>query len=166
MAPTPEITGRSLSPWPPKMAVCVGTVVIHEQRILFVRQAEGQSLAGMWSIPWGLVDEGETPEAAAVRETREESGITAAIDGLLGIQNLPSPGWLGIIFACHAVTGEPSPDGVETDRAVYLSVDEIVSFAEPFEPWCKWLALRVLGGHYSVIPEEPETSYAPRKAYL
>jgi 8-oxo-dGTP diphosphatase len=161
-----QTTGIEKFLWPPKMAVCVGTVVLHEQRILFIRQAKGQSLAGHWSIPWGLVDEGETPENAALRETVEESGVTAIVDGLLGIQNLPSPGWVGIIFACHAVCGEPTCDGMETDGAAYLSLDEILSFSEPFEPWCKWLALRVLSGKCSLIPEESETPYAPRKAFL
>jgi len=159
-------TDKEISLWPPKMAVCVGAVVLHKQRILFVRQAKGNSLAGLWSIPWGLVDEGETPEVAALRETVEESGVTSAVDGLLGIQNLQTPGWVGIIFACHAVTGEPVSDGVETDRAAYFSLEEILSFTEPFEPWCKWLALRVLNGNCSVIPEEPGTPYAPRKGFL
>jgi ADP-ribose pyrophosphatase YjhB (NUDIX family) len=58
-------TDKEPSPWPPKMAVCVGAVVLHEQRILFIRQAKGHSLAGQWSIPWGIVDEGEAPENAA-----------------------------------------------------------------------------------------------------
>jgi ADP-ribose pyrophosphatase YjhB (NUDIX family) len=161
-----EITGKETSPWPLKMAVCVGAVVLHKKRILFIRQAQGHSLAGQWSIPWGLVNEDETPEDAVLRETVEESGITVVVDGLLGIQNLRSPGWLGVIFACHAVAGEPKPDEVETDRAAFFSLEEILSFAEPFEPWCKWLALRVLCGKYSVIPEELGTPYAPRKAFL
>lgn len=157
---------KETTPWPPKMAVCVGAVVLHEQRILLIRQAKGHSLAGQWSIPWGLVDEGESPENAVLRETVEESGVTVVVDGLLGIQNLPSPGWIGIIFACHALTGEPKPDGVETDRAAYFSLEEILSFSEPFEPWCQWLAVRVLSGKCRVIPEEPGAPYAPHKAFL
>jgi ADP-ribose pyrophosphatase YjhB (NUDIX family) len=161
-----ENTYKEPPPWPPTMTVCSGAVVFHEQRILFVRQAEGHSLAGQWSIPWGFVDEGETPEDAALRETFEESGITAVVDGLLGIQNLRSQGWIGIIFACHVVGGKPRPDGVETDRAAYLSIEEILSFTEPFEPWCHWLALRVLSGKCCVISQQPETPYAPHKAFL
>lgn len=152
--------------WPPKMAVCVGTIVLHEQRILFIRQAKGHFLAGQWSIPWGLVDEGETPEDAALRETMEEGGVATALDGLLGIQNLQSPGWIAIIFICHPIAGEPTPDGVETDRAAYFSLEEILSFPEPFEPWSKWLALRVLTEKYLIIPEEPGTPYNPHKAFL
>ena len=161
-----EFTEKETSSWPPKMAVCVGAVVLHEQRILLIRQAIGHSLDGQWSIPWGVVEEGETPEIAVLRETVEESGITAAVDGLLGIQNLPSLGWLGIIFACHTIAGEPTSDGVETDQVAYFSLEEILSFAEPFEPWCKWLALRVLSGKCNVIPQEPGTPYTPRQAFL
>jgi hypothetical protein len=58
------------------------------------------------------------------------------------------------MFACRAVSGEPTPDGVETDRAAYFSFDEIQSCPEPFESWCKWLALRVLSGKCQIIPEK------------
>ena len=36
-----------------------------------------------WQLPKGLVDKGETPEQAAVREVREESGINSRIDKLI-----------------------------------------------------------------------------------
>lgn len=160
-----ETIDKETSQWPPKMVVCVGAVVLHEQRILFIRQAQGHSLAGLWSIPWGLVDEGDTPEAAALRETVEESGITAAVDGLLGIQNLPSTGRLGIVFACHAVSGVPTSDGVESDRAAYFSLEEMLSFTEPFEPWCKWLALRVLSGKCGSSLKSPER-LTPREKHF
>jgi ADP-ribose pyrophosphatase YjhB (NUDIX family) len=157
---------NSTTEWPPRMAVCVGTVVLRDNRVLFVRQAEGQSLAGQWSIPWGVVNNEEAPEAAAMRETYEESGIKAEIDGLLGIQNLPSAGWLGIVFLCHHVEGEPVSDGVETDRAAYFSLEEMDALDEPLEPWCQWLARRVLTGKYTVTAYEPDNPYQPRRAFL
>ena len=152
--------------WPPKMVVCVGTVVLQDKRSLFIRQAKGHSLAGRWSIPWGIVEDGESPEDAALRETYEESGIKAEIDGLLGIQNLPETGWLGIVFLCHHVEGRPVADGVETDKAAYFSLEEMDSLDEPFEPWCEWLVRRVLRGKYTVISYEPNNPYHPRKAFL
>lgn len=152
--------------WPPKMAVCVGMVVCYEQKILFIRQSSGQPLAGQWSIPWGMVDHLETPENAAVRETYEEGGIQVAVDGLIGIQNLPSPGWLGIIFLGHPVAGQPHPDGVESDRAAYLSLPDIQAFDEPIEPWCQWLACRVLSGVYVLTPFAPGNPYSPCAAFL
>jgi len=152
--------------WPPRMVICVGAVVLHAEQVLFIRQAAGHALAGQWSIPWGLVDSAEPPEAAALRETREESGVTAEIDGLLGIQNLRHAGWLGIVFLCHHVEGDPVPDGLETDRAAYFSLEEIDSFEEPFEPWCEWLARRVLTGECTVVPYQPDNPYRPRGAFL
>jgi 8-oxo-dGTP diphosphatase len=151
---------------PPSMVVCAGTVVLAGNKVLLVRQAEGHPLQGQWSIPWGIVDDSETPEDAAVRETREESGITAEIDGLLGIQNLPQQGWLGVIFLCHPIEGDPEPDGVETDRAAYFTLEDMESSEERFERWCEWLVRRVLTGNRRIIERADDDPYAPRHGYL
>lgn len=153
-------------PWPPKIPVCVGAVVLRNQEVLWVRQAPGHSLAGQWSIPWGLVDPGEPPEVAAVRETLEEGGVAAEVEGLLGLQNLPGEGWLGLIFLCRHVEGEPVPDGRETDGAAYLSLGAMDNFEGVFESWCAWLVRRVLRGEYALIPSVADNPYAPRVAFL
>ena len=44
-------------------------------RVLLAQRPEGKSLAGLWEFPGGKVDSGETPEAALIRELREELGI-------------------------------------------------------------------------------------------
>jgi 8-oxo-dGTP diphosphatase len=163
------MTAEEKSPpeWPPKIAVCVGTVVLHGKRALFVRQAQGHSLAGQWSIPWGLVDPDESPDAAALRETLEEGGVSASIEGLLGVQNLRQEGWVALLFLCRHVSGTPAPDGgIETDGARYFSLAEMDAFDEPFEPWCEWLVRRVLGGAYHLIPTEEDNPYRPRVAFF
>ena len=48
-------------------------------RILLARRTEGRDLAGMWEFPGGKVEPGEAPEAALVRELREELGIEATV---------------------------------------------------------------------------------------
>jgi ADP-ribose pyrophosphatase YjhB (NUDIX family) len=154
---------------PPGIVVCVGGVVLDEGRILLVRQAQGHTLEGQWTIPWGLIDPGETPEAAVLREIEEEAGVAAEIVGLLGIQSLPEPweGWLGIVFQCKHVSGLPVSDGGrETDRARFFSLHELSSFDERIEIWCEWLAKSIFAGKPKVIAPEPFNPYSPKIAFL
>lgn len=44
-------------------------------RVLIAQRPEGKSMAGLWEFPGGKVEIGETPEAALIRELREELGI-------------------------------------------------------------------------------------------
>jgi 8-oxo-dGTP diphosphatase len=44
-------------------------------RILLAKRPEGKSLAGLWEFPGGKVEAGERPEAALIRELREELAI-------------------------------------------------------------------------------------------
>ena len=44
-------------------------------RVLLARRPEGKSLAGLWEFPGGKVEPGETPEAALIRELKEELDI-------------------------------------------------------------------------------------------
>ncbi len=44
-------------------------------RVLLTQRPEGKSMAGLWEFPGGKVEPGETPEAALIRELREELAI-------------------------------------------------------------------------------------------
>jgi 8-oxo-dGTP diphosphatase len=44
-------------------------------RVLLARRPEGKSMAGLWEFPGGKVGVGETPEAALIRELKEELDI-------------------------------------------------------------------------------------------
>jgi ADP-ribose pyrophosphatase YjhB (NUDIX family) len=153
--------------FPPRHIVCAGAVVTKDDQVLLVRQGRGHPLEGQWSIPWGYVDAMEFPDVAACRETYEESMVEAEVHGLLGVQELHDQGWIAIVYLCGHKQGAPVADsGGETDQARYFSLDEIMGFDEPIEPWCKWIALRVLEGNHTVIPLEADNPYDPLKSYL
>jgi ADP-ribose pyrophosphatase YjhB (NUDIX family) len=172
------MSGRDLvihhSDFPSGIRLCVGAVVLRGEKVLFVRQTYGK-LKGMWSLPWGFVegmgsdDHPEPPDEAAIRETEEEAGIAARVEGLLGIQNHGTEeGKLGlyILYLCRHVSGEPMPDNQETDRAAYFSLDEMASFDEPFDEFCEWIARRVLMNEHHVTPPTSTTPYHPHLAFL
>lgn len=46
-----------------------------DRRVLISRRPAGKTLAGLWEFPGGKVEPGERPEAALIRELREELGI-------------------------------------------------------------------------------------------
>ena len=159
----------------PKVVVCAGAVVLKNGEVLFVRQTYGK-LTGKWSIPWGFAFTPGTngrldpPHAAALRETREEAGIEAEIDGLLGIQNHQDPETgsqcLYVLFLCHHVSGEPTPDHVETDQAAYFSIAGLKAVEETVDEFCYWLAMNVLQNKHKIILPKRENPYKPHLAFL
>lgn len=150
-----------------KISICVGGVVLKDNKILFVRQNYGE-LKGMWSIPWGYVDNDEFPDLAVLREIKEEAGIDAKIVGLIGMQNYLYRGkpQLHIIFLCSHIKGELKPDFFETDKVQYFSLEEIENTKEPLEEFCKWIAVRVLSGSFHMIPLERDIPYKPNIGFF
>jgi 8-oxo-dGTP diphosphatase len=76
----------------PRPALTVDIVVVSRERrprVLLIRRKH-EPFAGTWAIPGGFVDEGETLEAAARRELREETGLV--VDELEQVQTFGDPG--------------------------------------------------------------------------
>ena len=67
----------------PCVEVVAGLVTDARGRVLLARRTEGRDLAGLWEFPGGKVEAGESPEAALVRELREELGIDVEIGASL-----------------------------------------------------------------------------------
>lgn len=82
-------------------------------RVLLAQRPEGKSMAGLWEFPGGKVEQGETPEAALVRELHEELGIETW-DSCLAPLTFASHAYddfhlLMPVFACRKWNGTPQP---------------------------------------------------------
>jgi len=73
---------------------------------------------GFWALPGGFVEYGETVESAALRETKEETGLDVTLDGIVGVYSDPERDPRGhiisICFLGHKTGGELVAD---TDAA-------------------------------------------------
>ena len=63
--------------------VAVGAVVVDHDRLLLVRRGRGPAV-GLWSVPGGRVEAGETLAEAVTRELLEETSLEGACGPLLG----------------------------------------------------------------------------------
>jgi 8-oxo-dGTP pyrophosphatase MutT (NUDIX family) len=89
----------------------------------------------VWVAPGGLIEPGEQPAEAAVRETWEETGLLVEITGIVGVYGGPDliinypngdkAAYIGTIFRGRSVAGTLRPDGEETLDVRYFSRDEI-----------------------------------------
>ena len=60
--------------------ICVAAAIFQGQRLLLVRRSSGDRLfPGVWEIPGGHVEQGETLEAALHREIKEETGLAIRV---------------------------------------------------------------------------------------
>ena len=66
-----------------RLLLVAAAVLINAQgRVLIARRPEGKTLGGLWEFPGGKVEPGESPEAALVRELKEELDVDVAEDAL------------------------------------------------------------------------------------
>ncbi|HUC60659.1 MAG TPA: (deoxy)nucleoside triphosphate pyrophosphohydrolase [Alphaproteobacteria bacterium] len=76
----PSCADQSPSPKPPLPVVLVAAVALVDRdgRVLLAQRPPGKAMAGLWEFPGGKLKDGESPEAALVRELEEELGIDTA----------------------------------------------------------------------------------------
>jgi 8-oxo-dGTP pyrophosphatase MutT (NUDIX family) len=110
----------------------VNVVVTNDEgEVLLIRRSDNDN----WAVPGGAVDLGESVAEAAMRETREESGIDCQITGLVGIYSDPrhvilytSDGEVrqefSILLTARPTGGQPTPSS-ETSDVRWVGADEL-----------------------------------------
>ena len=116
---------------PPKrpLSLGAGAVVIHEGRVLLVRNIRGVT-KGRYLLPAGRVDPSELPDQAAAREAFEETNLRVEIEGLLGVRLwVMDDGEHNYFFMFLARLISPiadlRPNPAEIDDARFFSIDEM-----------------------------------------
>ena len=106
--------------------VVVGAALLDGGRLLAARRSAPPELAGRWELPGGKAEPGETPEAALVRELREELGVeTEPVERIPGEWPLRPP------YVLHAWTARLLPGSAgpkplqDHDELRWLTPDEI-----------------------------------------
>jgi ADP-ribose pyrophosphatase YjhB (NUDIX family) len=105
--------------------IAVNVAVIHDGKILLTKREDFET----WILPSGGVDEGESLAQAAIRETKEETGLDVELTRLVGVYSRlsnMSSGYM-VLFAAKPVGGEIQCQEGETIAVEWFAFDEIPS---------------------------------------
>ena len=102
-------------------------------RVLLAQRPAGKGMAGLWEFPGGKVGAGETPEAALVRELREELSLAVDPNALVAA-TFASHAYdafhlLMPLYLCRAWTGTPTPQ--EGQRIEWVALADLERYPMP-----------------------------------
>jgi ADP-ribose pyrophosphatase YjhB (NUDIX family) len=107
----------------PRMVV--GCIPEWEEKILLCRRAI-EPRRGLWTVPAGFMENGETTGEGAVRETLEEANARVAIEALYALYNIPHISQVYILFRARLL---------DLDFSAGAETLEVRLFAEHEIPW-------------------------------
>ncbi|MHB9072473.1 MAG: NUDIX hydrolase [Desulfobaccales bacterium] len=123
--------------YPDQPLVGVGAAVFKGGEVLLVRRGQ-EPAKDSWSLPGGLVELGETMEAAIQRELAEETGITVRLLGIAAVLEriFPDPDgriayhYVLMDFLCNYLDGELTP-GSDITAARFVPLGGLTDFDLP-----------------------------------
>ncbi len=135
-------------------APCACAIVLKSGKVMLTRRAVEPS-RGLWDLPGGYIEVGESPEETLARELLEETGLEIAITGLLGffIDTYGDGGTdtLNITYECEVISGSEAP-GSDVEEIRWfdpdnLPADEELAFRNTKEALRAWIAKRKPSSH-------------------
>jgi 8-oxo-dGTP diphosphatase len=116
---------------PGSVVPCVGAVIKDAAgRLLLIKRGHAPG-AGLWSLPGGRVEPGETDAQALVREMREETGLLVEAGALIGTVRRPAGD--GAVFDIRdyaaSVTGGTLAAGDDAAEARWVAASELGTLA-------------------------------------
>jgi len=117
----------------PVVLVVAVALVDADGRVLLAERPAGKPMAGLWEFPGGKVREGETPEAALIRELKEELGIDVTA-GCLAPFTFASHGYedfhlLMPLYVCRRWQGMVTPH--EGQRLAWVRPPRLADYPMP-----------------------------------
>ncbi len=127
-----------------------GTLVEDDGHVLLIRRAVPPR-RGYWAFPAGYMEADESAEEAAIRETKEETGLDVALDALLNVysfeDSMHQRGVL-ILYRAHVVGGTLQP-GDDAEDARWFAPHELppreaIAFSTHWDALQRWLQARAV----------------------
>jgi 8-oxo-dGTP diphosphatase len=108
--------------WPGRRVGAAAVILDGRGYVLLVRHTYGRL---NWEIPGGASEPGESVIETALREVREETGLTVEAERLTGVYHDPEYDAHHFVFACRSVAGgEPVPSSKEISACAYWPPDD------------------------------------------
>jgi ADP-ribose pyrophosphatase YjhB (NUDIX family) len=131
-----------------------GIIIIDDlKRVLLVHQTYGNKL---WSLPGGMVDEGETAWNAATRELKEEVNIYDNEMELSGLYFQPHRNRYVYTFKAYKYEGNIQVDNKEIDEYGFFSIDRLPS---PISTFTVGRLIDAINNNKAVFKEENKVNY-------
>jgi len=106
----------------------VGAAIVHAERCLVAQRSHTMALPLKWEFPGGKLEPNETPQAALVREIREELGVTICVGPLLGIGKAQAGRKLIALDVYAATLVAGTPVAREHAQLRWVVADELSAF--------------------------------------
>jgi len=105
--------------------VGVGVAIVRDGQILLVKR-RNEPGKGLWAVPGGKVEYGETLRDAAAREVKEETGLDVVVGSLIWSgESISTHGHIVLIDFLGSVLGGELAASDDAERALWVDVEKV-----------------------------------------